>query len=481
MSGAKPEDGSTLDPADWSALRAEGHRMLDDMLDYLEHLRDRPVWEAMSAEIRNSFREDLPQRGAALGDIYRDFTRRILPYSSGNAHPAFMGWVQGAGTPVGMLAEMLAAGLNANCGGRDHAAIEVERQIAHWAAQIFEFPAGASGIFTTGTSIANFVALVVARTALLGAQTRRDGIAATGRPARAYVSAAAHGCVRQAMELAGFGSDALRLVPTDAAHRIDLGALRRAIATDRASGATPFFLIGNAGTVDTGAIDDLDALADLARDEGLWFHIDAALGGLAVLAPSLKPRFEGIARADSIAFDFHKWGQVPYDAGFILVRDGERHRAAFASPAAYLRREARGLAGGSPWPCDFGPDLSRGFRALKTWFTLKVYGAERLGAEIARSCALAEYLKTRVEAEERLELMAPVALNIVCFRYRGPDPDRLNAAIVAELQERGIAAPSTTLVNGALAIRACLINHRTQPRDIDTMIDGVLALGRRLG
>jgi aromatic-L-amino-acid/L-tryptophan decarboxylase len=481
MSGAKPEDGSTLDPADWSALRAEGHRMLDDMLDYLEHLRDRPVWEPMSAELRASFREDLPQRGANLDAVYRDFTRRILPYSSGNAHPAFMGWVQGAGTPIGMLAEMLAAGLNANCGGRDHAAIEVERQIAHWAAQIFEFPAGASGIFTTGTSIANFVALIVARTALLGAETRRDGVAAAGRPARAYVSTEAHGCIRQAMELAGFGSAALRLIPTDDAHRIDLGALRQAIAADRAAGAAPFFLIGNAGTVDTGAIDDLDALADLARDEGLWFHIDAALGGLAVLSPSLKPRFKGIARADSIAFDFHKWGQVPYDAGFVLVRDGERHRAAFASPAAYLRREARGLAGGSPWPCDFGPDLSRGFRALKTWFTLKVYGAERLGGEIARSCALADYLTARVEAEERLELMAPVALNIVCFRHRGSDPDRLNAAIVAELQECGIAAPSTTLVKGALAIRACLINHRTQPRDIDTLIDGVLALGRRLG
>jgi aromatic-L-amino-acid decarboxylase len=481
MSGAKPEDGSTLDPADWSVLRAEGHRMLDDMLDYLEHLRERPVWEPMSAEIRTSFREDLPLRGAELDAVYRDFTRRILPYSSGNAHPAFMGWVQGAGTPIGMLAEMLAAGLNANCGGRDHAAIEVERQIAHWAAQIFAFPAGASGVFTTGTSIANFIALIVARTALLGAETRRDGIAIADRPARAYVSAAAHGCIRQAMELAGFGSAALRLIPTDDGHRVDLGALRRAIADDRAAGAVPFFLIGNAGTVDTGAIDDLDALADLAKDEGLWFHVDGALGGLAVLAPALKPRFNGIARADSIAFDFHKWGQVPYDAGFILVRDGERHRAAFASPAAYLRREARGLAGGSPWPCDFGPDLSRGFRALKTWFTLKVYGAERLGAEIARSCELADYLKTRVEADERLELMAPVALNIVCFRYRGPDPDRLNATIVAELQERGIAAPSTTLVNGALAIRCCLINHRTQPRDIDMMIDGVLALGRRLG
>ena len=194
----------------------------------------------------------------------------------------------------------------------------------------------------------------------------------------------------------------------------------------------------------------------------------------------MRLRFNGIERADSIAFDFHKFGQIPYDAGFILVRDGEQHRAAFATPAAYLRREARGLAGGSPWPCDFGPDLSRGFRALKTWFTLKAYGSERIGAEIARSCALARYLERRVAAEPRLELLAPAALNIVCFRYRAADPDRLNADIVAELHERGIAAPSTTTIDGRVAIRACLINHRIQPEDIDALLAAVLDLGDAL-
>lgn len=392
-----------------------------------------------------------------------------------------MGWVQGGGNAVGMLAEMLAATLNANCGGRDHAPIEVERQITHWARQMFDFPEAASGLFVTGTSIANFIALIVARTALLGTKCRSEGIAEGGKNLTAYVSQAAHGCVRQATELAGFGSDALRLVPVDRFQRIDIAALREAIAADRRAGLAPFFLVGNAGTVDIGAVDELDALAAVAKAERLWFHIDGALGALAVLAPELKPRFKGIELADSIAFDFHKWGQVPYDAGFILVRDGALHRAAFASPAAYLRREARGLAGGSPWPCDFGPDLSRSFRALKTWFTLKVYGTERLGAEIARSCALAQYLKQRIEAEPLLELLAPVALNIVCFRYRAADTDRINGTIVAVLQERGIAAPSTTQIDGKLAIRACLINHRTQQRDIDTLVDGVLQLGAELG
>jgi len=469
----------TLDPEDWSQFRVEGHRMLDDMLDYLQQLRARPVWQPMSDALRASFRESLPKKPAPLDEVYRDFVERILPYASGNTHPAFMGWVQGAGTPVGMLAEMLAAGLNPNCGGRDHAAIEVERQITEWARGIFDFPPEASGIFVTGTSIANFIALIVARTARLGPESRRDGIAVAGQRLTAYVSAAAHACIPQAMELAGFGRAALRLIPADRYQRIELDALRDAIEADRRAGALPFFLIGNAGTVDTGAIDDLDALASLAEAEGLWFHIDGALGALAVLAPSLKPLFKGIERAASIAFDFHKWGQVPYDAGFILVRDGALHRAAFASEAAYLGRETRGLAGGSPWPCDYGPDLSRGFRALKTWFTLKVHGTEKLGAAIAHSCALAQYLKRRVEAEPRLELMAPIALNIVCFRHRGADPDRLNAAIVADLQEQGIAAPSTTRINGAVAIRACLINHRTERRDIDALIDAILARGGR--
>ena len=476
----RPNEGVTLDPDDWDGLRTLGHRMLDDMIDAMAQLRERPVWQPVPDAVRASFHEALPRAPSALETVYRDFQTRIQPYSAGNTHPRFMGWVQGGGTAVGMLAEMLAAAMNSNCGGRDHVALEVERQVAEWSRQLFDFPATASGIFVTGTSIANFIAVTVARTAQLGASSRRDGITVAGQHLTAYVSTAAHGCIRQAMELAGFGSAALRLIATDDAHRIDVGVLKATIAADRAAGLTPFLLIGNAGSVDVGAIDDLASLATVARDETLWFHIDGALGALAMLSPELKPRFAGIEEADSIAFDFHKWGQVPYDAGFILVRDGEQHRAAFASPAAYLGRATRGLAGGSPWPCDFGPDLSRGFRALKTWFTLKTFGADRIGAEIARNCELARYLEARVQAEPQLELLAPVALNIVCFRYRGADPDALNAAIVIALQERGIVAPSTTIIGGKLAIRACFINHRTQPGDVDALIAGVVEQGAAL-
>jgi glutamate/tyrosine decarboxylase-like PLP-dependent enzyme len=379
-----------------------------------------------------------------------------------------------------MLAEMLAAGLNANLGGRDHAPIEVERQIVQWMRELFGFPATASGLFVTGTSMANLIAVLIARNAALNFEIRRAGVAASAKRLTAYTSLDGHGSLRRALDFCGLGSDALRLVPVDAQHRINLAVLRQMIESDRSAGYTPFLIVGTAGTVDTGAIDDLDGLAVVASEQRMWFHVDGAWGALGILAPEIAPRLAGIQAADSLAFDFHKWGQVPYDAGFVLVRDGELHRKAFASPAAYLEREARGLAAGSPWPCDFGPDLSRGFRALKTWFTLKVYGLEALGLMIARTCELARYLEQRVAESKELELLAPVSLNIVCFRYRCPETDRVNARIVLGLQESGVAAPSTTRINGELAIRAAITNHRTGRADIDTLVDATLVIGRAL-
>jgi aromatic-L-amino-acid/L-tryptophan decarboxylase len=471
------ESSQTLDPKDWDDTRALAHRMLDDMLDYTADIRDRPVWSPIPDAVRARFHEDLPVQPADLGDVYRQFTDFIVPYATGNVHPGFMGWVHGGGTAVGMLAEMLAAGLNANLGGRDHMPIEVERQVVEWVRQMFGFPGGASGIFVTGTSMANLMAVLVARTAALGRSVRQHGVGEQGALLTAYTSTAAHGCITKAMDIAGFGSDALRCIGVDRCHRIDVEALRARIALDRKAGLRPFLVVGSAGTVDIGAIDDLKALSALCRAERLWFHVDGAYGALGILSPALAPRLAGIENADSIALDFHKWGQVPYDAGFLMVRDGERHRETFAAPAAYLRRETRGLAAGSPWPCDLGPDLSRGFRALKTWFTLKTYGTERLGAVIARTCALAGYLEARILAEPRLQLMAPVQLNIVCFRYRAADANRVNGDIVIDIQESGIAAPSTTLLDGQLAIRAAIVNHRTDSCDIDALIAAVLEFG----
>lgn len=455
--------------------------MLEDMLDYVENIRQRPVWQPIPDEIRNHFQEPLPHSASSLADAHQIFMHEVLPYAVGNVHPGFMGWVHGAGTPVGLVAEMLAAGLNANLGGRNQMPVEVERQIVRWMRELFRFPASASGVFVTGTSMANLMSVLVARTVALGTSVRQEGLGESGAQLVAYTSADAHGCIAQAMDLSGLGTAALRRIPTNTRHQIDISALEAAIAADRQAGLRPFFIAGTAGTVDVGAVDDLAALADVAQRESLWFHVDGAYGALGMLAPDIAPLLEGIERADSIAFDFHKWGQVPYDAGFLLVREASQHMDAFAAPVAYLRREARGLAGGSPWPCDFGPDLSRGFRALKTWFTIKVYGTDKLGQVISETCRLARYLAQQVQAQPMLELLAPVALNIVCFRYRCADErvdsDNLNREIVADLHESGIAVPSTTTVDGKLAIRAAIVNHRTGVQDIDALLSAVLAIG----
>jgi glutamate/tyrosine decarboxylase-like PLP-dependent enzyme len=465
---------ATLDPEDWNAVRQQGSHMLEDMLDYLEHIRQRPVWQPIPNELRASFDEPLPEKPADLLAIHETFMQRILPYAAGNAHPGFMGWVHGGGTVAGMLAEMLAAGLNSNLGGRDQIPLEIERQVTRWIQSLFGFPDSATGLFVTGTSMANLIGVLVARTAALGPEVRRHGVGRRGLVA--YASESVHGSIAKAMDIAGLGTNALRTLPANERFEMDLAALEKAIEADRNDGMAPFLVVGTAGTVDVGAVDNLDGIAHIAKRTGLWFHVDGALGALAKLAPDIAPRLKGIEHADSVAFDFHKWGQVPYDAGFILVRDGTLHQETFSNESPYLTRGAA-MAGGGPWPCDFGPDLSRGFRALKTWFTIKAYGAEKLGQVISQTCELAQYLKGRIEGTTELELLAPVALNIVCFRYRCADADLVNEKIVAQLQNSGICAPSTTTINGHLAIRAAIVNHRTRREDIDTLVETTCALG----
>lgn len=470
----------SLDPQDWSGLRDLGHRMIDDMFDDLASLRDRPVWRPMPDPVRHSFREPLPRGASEPGDVYDTFDVLVRPYAVGNRHPRFMGWVHGGGTAIGALAELLAAGVNANLGGRDHAPIEVERQVIRWAAELLGLPEETSGLLVTGTSVANLTGVLVARTAAMGRAVREAGIA--GERLTAYAAAGAHGCIARAMDFAGLGSGALRLVECDADGRMSISALSAAVAADRAAGCRPFLVVGTAGTVDIGAIDPLARIAAVARSEGLWFHVDGAFGAMAALSPTLRPLLDGIERADSVAFDFHKWMQVPYDAGCILVRDPAAHLAAFDHEAAYLRREQRGLASGHPWPCDLGPDLSRGFRALKVWMTLKCYGADRLGEAIKNNCLVAAAMARRIDAEPLLDRAAPVALNVVCFRVRAPADrsDALQREIVADLQLAGTAVFSTTTIAGRVAIRAAVVNHRTTAQDGMAMLDEILrAVARR--
>jgi glutamate/tyrosine decarboxylase-like PLP-dependent enzyme len=474
-------DEATLDPADWDAFRATSHRMLDEMIDFLREVRSRPAWRAPTAEAKARLASAMPEGPTPLEVLCEDFRAAILPFATGNIHPGFVGWVHGAGTPTGMLAEMLAAGMNSNVGGRDHAAVYVERQVIEWCRTLFGFPAGASGVLVTGTSMANLIAVVVARSARLGPDARARGLRGAPR-LTAYAARTAHGCIGKAMEISGLGTEALRLLPTDSSGRLDLSALTQAVERDRRDGATPFLVIGTAGTVDTGAIDDLARIADVAADQQLWFHVDGAFGALAMMSPELRPRFAGIERADSLAFDFHKWAHVPYDAGCVLVRDGERHRAAFATEPAYLAREGRGTAAGRPWFADLGPDLSRGFRALKVWFTWREHGTAGLGAAMARNCRQAVALAAEIDASPDLERMAPVALNIVCFRYRGDGEDAarldaINKAIVVDVQESGVAVPSSTVIDGKIAIRVNLTNHRTTSEDLDRLLQLVRTRG----
>ena len=478
---APVSDRGRLDPTDWAAFRATCHRAVDEMVDWWESVRERPVWRPMPDAAKQALAAPPPWHGTPLDEVMADFRDHILAYPNGNAHPGFLGWVHGSGTPVGALAEFLAGGLNANLGGREHAAIYVEREVIGWARQVFRLPETASGILVGGTSMATVLAIAAARQAHAGGDARREGLQGRDAALTGYASREAHGCVAKAFELLGLGRDNLRLVAARADHAMDPMALAAAVEADRDAGRQPFVVVGSAGTVNTGAIDPLEAIAELCAEQRLWFHADAAFGGLALLAPELAPRLAGIERADSVAFDFHKWLHVPYDAGCVLIRDERLHRAAFALRPDYLAAAERGLAGGNPWFTEYGVDLSRGFRALKVWFTLRTFGLDRLGETIAVNCRQARALGERIAAEPELELLAPVSLNIACFRYRdAPEEelDRLNALVVVELQERGIAAPSTTQIGGRLAIRACLCNHRTEQRDLDALVDGVLQLGR---
>lgn len=479
-----PEE--SLDPASWDEFRAHGHRVLDELLDWLRDVRDRPAWQAVPDAVRVDLRRPVPMEGQGLTASWKAFQRDVLPYPWGNVHPRFWGWVNGTGSPSGALAELATAVINTNAGGGHQAAPYVEEQVISWCKEMLGFPAEASGVLVTGGSVANFVALAAARDA--GDPRVTDlGVGSTDGQLVLYASTQTHNSVDKAVRLLGLGQHALRSVPVDLEFRIDLSALEQAIATDRAAGRRPFCLVGNAGTVNTGAIDDLTSLADLCRREKLWFHVDGAFGALAALSDGLRPLVAGMERADSIAFDLHKWLYMPYDVGCVLVRDREAHRRPFATKASYLAREARGAAPNDHDPGSLGPELSREFRGLKVWMLLQEHGVAKYARLIEQNVAQAKYLAGLVHRHTELELLAPVPLNIVCLRYVGrPDErspealDALNRELLMRLQERGIAVPSGTTLHGRFAIRVAISNHRSTKEDFDLLVTSVVMLGREL-
>jgi glutamate/tyrosine decarboxylase-like PLP-dependent enzyme len=409
-----------------------------------------------------------------------------MPYPMGNIHPRFWGWVMGNGTAFGMLAEMLAAGLNPNMGGGNHAPNYVEAQVIDWCKEMLGFPPESSGVLVSGGSMANLIGLAVARNTLAGFDVRSEGLAGSGVRLVVYGSQEVHSSVEKAVHLLGLGAAGLRLIPVNSEYQIDLNALRASIDRDRALGMRPICVIGTAGTVNTGAVDDLASLADICKREGLWFHVDGAFGAFAALSPETRAMVAGMERADSLAFDLHKWMYMQFEAGCVLVRDAAAHKRAFALTPEYLAHTGdRGIASGDTWFSDYGVQLSRGFRALKIWMSIKEHGIRKYGRMVRQNVEQIRYLAQLVHASPELELLAPVCLNIACFRFRvaGLDDARLNELnkeLLIRLHESGVAAPTNTTLNGKYALRVANTNHRSRREDFELLVREVVRQGREL-
>jgi len=484
----------TLDPENWDTARALGHRMLDDALDYLQTLRKRPVWQHAPEQVKTHFQGPPPLDPQLAEAIYEEYLQYIRPHLFGNCHPRFWGWVAGTGTVMGAFAEMVATATSAVSGAFSFmSANYVEMQVLDWFKDLLGYPASASGQLTGGCSASNLIGLAVARNSQAEYDLRREGLPAAPRQMTLYASAEAHSSVQKAVELLGLGTEALRKVPVNEALQIDLGALRTAIDDDRRQGCHPFCIVGVAGTTNTGAIDDLNGLADICEEEGLWLHVDGAFGGWAAIAPEAKHLVAGMERADSLAFDLHKWMYLPYAIGCVLVKSEEAHRQTFSLTPSYLAHGegGRGLSGRDvPWLADYGFDLSRAFSALKAWMTIKEQGVLKLGRLIQQNIDQAHYLGELVTAAPALELALPVSLNVVCFRYvdpgleaAAPDAgalDALNKEIEVELQERGVAVVSTVVVRGKRYLHAAITNHRTRREDLEMLVCEVLGTGKGL-
>ncbi len=501
---------TTFDPksdAEWEALRLLGHRMLDDLFDVTRALPHTPAWRPMPSHKAALFEEAGPETGAGAEAVYEQFRQHVLPYGNGNWHPRFFGWVQGNGTPLAMLADLLASGMNPHLAGFNQAPAAVEQQVIRWLGEWMGMP-GASGLFVTGGTMANVHGLACARMAMgerLGRNPRRDGVQhwpaqAGGDPVQPtqgplvfYGSTETHSWARKAAEWLGLGDRAFVRVPTGADHRVDIGALQAQMVADRAAGLVPFAVVGTAGTVNAGAVDDLDALADVAASNGLWFHVDGAFGALLALSPRHRHLLHGMSRADSLAFDLHKWGSMPFECAVALVRDPAVHTAAFRSSAAYLGALPRGVsAGGQPFN-DVGLDLTRGFKALKVWMQLKADGVHKFGALIEQNIEQVQRFAQRLDAHPEFERVGPSPLNVLCFRYlpaassgntshevHAEFVDEVNRELLMRVQERGVAVPSSTIADGRFVLRMAHVNHRTTDADMDAVFDALLEIGREV-
>lgn len=467
-------------------FRRAAHGLVDDVADYLAELSSKPVWQPMPDGLRSELLDlPLPEEPAALEELVATTLGDILPHAMGNGHPAFFGWVNPPPSPAGVMTSLAAAAMNPSVVSGDHADVHLERAVVRWLAELVGFPhEPGAGLLASGGSTATLVCLAGARQRALAAaghDVRRDGLVGAPQPV-AYVPAEAHSCIRRAWELLGLGSDAIREVPLEAG-RLDESALRASIAADRERGAVPALLVGSAGTVNTGAIDPLESLADVASAEGLWFHVDGAYGAFGVLDPAISERYIGMERADSLVLDPHKWLGVPVDAGCALFRRGDDVRDAFSLIPPYLRQDTGDDDFGTF--AEYGPEQTRPFRALKTWATIAARGRTGIVAQVTRANALARELAAMVEREPELELAAEPETSIVAFRARPADcpPERVeevNRALPEAIQARGRAFVTGTVFDGQETLRACILHPETTEEHLGILVEEVTATAHEL-
>jgi aromatic-L-amino-acid/L-tryptophan decarboxylase len=477
---------TTLDPENWDDFRLQAHRALDVMIDRLQSLDDAPAWRPMpDGHAAVISEQPVPWQGIGEAASFELFQQRILTYPNGSWHPRFWGWVQGTGIPWAMVADMLTSGMNAHLAGFNQAPKWVEHQVVSWVAQMLGWPSTSEGLLSSGATMSNLIALGLARTIMAQHDVRKHGMTQQSDAMTLYCSDQTHGWIDKAAEVLGIGTDSVRKIESDDQGRIRLDRLRQSIDQDRSDGRHPFCICGNAGTVHFGATDDLQSLADLSAERNMWFHVDGAFGAFAYLVPALRSTLAGMERADSLALDLHKWMYLPFDIGCLLVQRPQALARAFAMRQTYMTPTDRGLlAGGVPF-ADHGIELSRPFRALKAWMCLQAYGVQAFADCIEANVAQARYLAERLRADVRWQIVAPVPLNIVCFR-RSPEQmderqtDELNRELLLRLQESGVAVMSSTMIDGRFAIRACFTNHRTTMKDVDFAVDALTEMANAL-
>ena len=473
-------DEFDLDPEE---IRRLGRLAADCVAEHRARLTERPVFGKVGADAA-TFDIPLPEIGRPADEIVAFVREHVMPRPMGNSHPRFFGFINASADPLGIVADYLASAMNPNCWGGDHAAIHVENRVVRWLCELMGLPGTAQGILASGGSMANFIALAAARRAAAPGNVREDGLAG-GAPLVVYASDQVHSCVDKAVDLLGIGTGNLRKLPSDDAFRLPLDALAGAVAEDRARGLRPAVVVGTAGTVNTGAVDPLDALADFCARERLWFHVDGAYGAMARIAAPLAPLFRGIERADSLAADPHKWLYVPYEAGATLVRDGERLADAFRKFPEYLASDPESPFPGPAWFAERGPELSRGFKALKVFMGMLRHGRAGYAAAIERDVALARFLSDEVDRRPGLERLAPTTLSIVNFRYApgGVAPERvdaINRRIVNRLVGSGSFFLAPTILKGRVSLRVCIVNFRTAEDDLRFLLDEVARVGAEL-